>query len=93
MSTPHKCPVCDGTGKVSRPPHIAGDQKSWMDSSSGPYDCQPCLGTGVLWELDFSDPPVRIAPHETMISPWPKTGGSPFEHVVPATFSYDIHAA
>lgn len=47
--TPHKCPVCDGTGKVSRPPHVAGDIPTWSDNGAGPYECQPCSGSGVLW--------------------------------------------
>ena len=46
---PFKCPCCDGTGKVSRPPHIAGDIEVWSDNQCGPYPCQPCNGSGVLW--------------------------------------------
>ena len=46
---PYKCPVCDGTGKVSRPPHIAGDISEWVDSQTGPYPCQACEGKGVIW--------------------------------------------
>lgn len=49
MSQPYKCPVCDGTGKVSRPPHIAGDQETWTASRTGPYPCNACAGAGVLW--------------------------------------------
>lgn len=48
-ATPHKCPVCDGTGLVSRPPHIAGDVDQWTDSGGGPYSCKPCGGAGILW--------------------------------------------
>jgi len=43
-----KCPVCDGTGLVSRPPHIAGDQLTWSDSGAGPYQCRRCGGTGTV---------------------------------------------
>jgi len=43
-----KCPVCDGTGLVSRPPWIAGDQLTWSDTSSGPYPCKRCNGVGTL---------------------------------------------
>lgn len=46
---PHKCPVCDGTGKVSRPPWVAGDVDTWTDSQTGPYPCQPCDGKGIIW--------------------------------------------
>lgn len=46
--TPHRCPVCNGTGLVSRPPWIAGDQPTWTDTSAGPYLCNACAGTGVI---------------------------------------------
>jgi len=46
---PYKCPVCDGAGLVSRPPHIAGDVYEWPDSQTGPYPCKSCSGTGILW--------------------------------------------
>ena len=47
--TPHACPVCKGTGLVSRPPHVPGDQETWTDSGTGPYECKPCEGSGILW--------------------------------------------
>ena len=43
-----KCPVCDGTGLVSRPPHIAGDVETWADSSTAPYPCKACGGQGYI---------------------------------------------
>lgn len=43
-----KCPVCDGTGLVSRPPHIVGDITSWVDSGAGPYSCKRCYGLGTI---------------------------------------------
>lgn len=43
-----KCPVCDGTGLVSRPPWIAGDQPTWSSTSCGPYPCKRCGGLGTL---------------------------------------------
>ncbi len=43
-----KCPVCDGTGLVSKPNHIAGDQESWTAHTTGPYPCKVCDGSGVL---------------------------------------------
>ncbi len=43
-----KCPVCDGTGLVSKPPWIAGDQTVWVSSSSGPYPCKVCSGVGMI---------------------------------------------
>ncbi len=48
-SAPYKCPVCDGTGLVSRPPGTAGDQLTFTSSESGPWPCGACRGTGVLW--------------------------------------------
>ena len=48
MDTIHKCPVCDGTGLVSRPPGIAGDQQTWVDSQAAPYPCKACGGTGLI---------------------------------------------
>lgn len=46
---PHKCPVCDGTGLVIKPPGIAGDQQAWTDSGTGPHTCRACGGAGVIW--------------------------------------------
>lgn len=47
---PFKCPVCDGSTKVSRPPHVAGDQDTWMSGSPGElYDCAACDASGVIW--------------------------------------------
>ena len=43
-----KCPVCAGTGLVSRPPWIAGDQPTWASSSIGPWPCKVCDGTGLI---------------------------------------------
>lgn len=42
------CPVCSGTGLVSKPPGIAGDQATWVSTSTGPYPCRVCDGKGVL---------------------------------------------
>lgn len=43
-----KCPVCDGTGLVSKPPWIAGDQHEWSSTSSGPWPCNRCSGVGTF---------------------------------------------
>lgn len=50
MAIPHKCPVCLGSGLVSRPPHVAGDVATWTDSSAGPHQCKGCNGVGIIWE-------------------------------------------
>jgi hypothetical protein len=59
---PHRCPVCDGAGKVSRPPWEPGDVphvdlgRLGSFTSTGTYQCNACLGTGVIWEpLDLCD--------------------------------------
>lgn len=46
---PHKCPVCDGSGLVSRPPGVAADQPVFSGTSCGPWPCNACGGSGVLW--------------------------------------------
>jgi hypothetical protein len=43
-----KCPVCDGTGIVSRPPGVAGDVESWVGNATT-YECKTCGGKGALW--------------------------------------------
>ena len=45
---PHKCPICDGTGKVSRPPWIAGDVHEYATTSCGPWPCHVCVN-GIIW--------------------------------------------
>lgn len=44
-----KCPVCNGTGKVSIPPEVAGDQPTFTHSSGGPWECRACRGAGIVW--------------------------------------------
>lgn len=46
---PHECPVCNGSGLVSRPPHLAGDVITFTSSETGPWPCRACDGTGILW--------------------------------------------
>jgi len=46
---PFKCPCCDGMGKRSRPPYVAGDMDSWVADGAGPYPCNACNGTGLVW--------------------------------------------
>jgi len=41
------CPKCNGTGIVSRPPHIAGDVTEWA-SSSVSHQCNLCNGQMVI---------------------------------------------
>ena len=51
----YKCPVCGGQGEVNKPPWVAGDQETWVSTSSGPYLCQACNGQGIIWGRDESD--------------------------------------
>lgn len=44
-----KCPVCDGTGVVSRPPGIAADQPSFATTSAGPWPCPTCQGARIIY--------------------------------------------
>lgn len=43
------CPVCAGSGLVSRPPWVAGDQPVFLDTSSGPWTCSVCHGGGIVY--------------------------------------------
>lgn len=49
MNEWQKCPVCEGTGLVSRPPWVAGDVFVWSDTQTGPYPCRVCSGSGIIW--------------------------------------------
>lgn len=53
IKTPHKCPVCDGTGKVSRPPNIPGDVQEWSGAGSGPYPCKACESSCIVWDIQL----------------------------------------
>jgi DnaJ-class molecular chaperone len=46
---PHECPFCHGVGFVNHLPGLAKDVWVWVSSSSGPYECRTCQGTGVVW--------------------------------------------
>jgi hypothetical protein len=53
--TPHCCPVCAGSGLVSRPPGVAAGQ-NFSSTSCGPWPCNACAGSGILWsKLDLKD--------------------------------------
>lgn len=53
----YKCPVCNGTGLVSRPTYITGDQEMWTSYSTGPYICKCCQGFCVVY---VADPIIKI---------------------------------
>lgn len=43
-----RCPVCSGTGLVSVPPGVAGDQPTFTTSEVGPWTCRRCAGLGTI---------------------------------------------
>ena len=49
------CPVCKGTGLVSTPPGVAGDQLYFASTSAGPWPCRVCKGKGII--VRPADPP------------------------------------
>jgi len=49
---PYRCPICDGTGMVLRPPWVAGDVQQWASTGAGPYPCRPCSGGGIIWSKE-----------------------------------------
>ncbi len=55
MKIPHKCPVCDGQGIVIKPPWVAGDQDTWMASSTVTHTCHKCDGEKVIWSEEVTD--------------------------------------
>jgi len=48
--TPHKCPVCDWAGLVSRPPWVPGDIRTWDATMITDYECPACKGEKIVWE-------------------------------------------
>jgi len=55
MSVPHKCPVCNGRGKVP-----ADFYNKWIDGSAhaGEETCRTCQGTGLVW----GEAPINMHP-------------------------------
>jgi len=46
--TYQKCPVCHGTGVLSKLPRVVGDVDGWVDDGSKPSMCRMCGGMGVI---------------------------------------------
>ncbi len=46
---PFTCPTCGGYKTVQKPPHIAGDQRTWDSDNIALYPCPSCNGSGILW--------------------------------------------
>jgi hypothetical protein len=55
--TPHKCPVCDGTGRVPRPPFYTGGYD--FGTGIGQFFCNACQGSGIVWKKDAEDQRMR----------------------------------
>lgn len=48
-TTLYCCPVCNGAGKVSRPPWLPGDVLHWSAGNNVEhYECQACKGKGYI---------------------------------------------
>ena len=46
---PYKCPVCNGAGRITRPPGIGGDVETWTASGITLYCCPLCKGERIIW--------------------------------------------
>ena len=49
------CPKCSGQGTVNKPPHISGDQSTWVSGGSQ-YMCDVCNGTKIISSLTGNPP-------------------------------------
>lgn len=45
------CPKCNGQGKVSKPPYIAGDVFEWTSAESI-FECDVCYGKKIISRPD-----------------------------------------
>lgn len=52
---PHRCPVCNGAGKVESTLYEAWGSASVIDRAT----CHSCLGTGVVRSVDTTDKKAR----------------------------------
>lgn len=50
-----KCPVCDGQGHLNKPPHVPGDQATWLSGTTASWPCKRCDGTGTIRRPDAVD--------------------------------------
>lgn len=46
--TPHRCPVCYGTGFVAQG-FYNSNQGIWTTGGSGNETCKSCTGSGIVW--------------------------------------------
>jgi len=55
MKTPHKCPVCGGTGLVPVGFYQAIGTPDYTTSNAAPEMCKSCQGQGIIWSDDSTD--------------------------------------
>lgn len=60
MRTPHKCPVCCGTGLVDE--GFYGTSVGSNQLSLGAETCHSCSGTGVVWDEGYAFFSAKILP-------------------------------
>ena len=61
MSTPVKCPVCEGRGKVPNGFYNVNPTSVASNTDAEPETCKTCYGKGILWARDDKDltPPIK----------------------------------
>ena len=52
MKTPHRCPLCNGTGFVPAGFYSAIGVNSFPTTNTAPEQCRSCSGLGILWSDD-----------------------------------------
>jgi DnaJ-class molecular chaperone len=63
-NTPHKCPVCSGTGNVLSGFYLGGGAVFNASTET----CRSCSGTGIVWESNpnaIFDPPQETQEQRT----------------------------
>ena len=71
MATPHRCPVCNGVGKVPAGFYSMGI----ASTTSMPETCRSCNGTGIIWEL--CDCVSKMLESPPMVQPKNPSTGDP----------------
>lgn len=49
MMTPHRCPVCNGTGLVPNGFYAVIGVDTYSDISTAGITCRSCNGSGIVW--------------------------------------------
>jgi hypothetical protein len=63
------CPVCNGTGLLTRPPHVPGDVTTWLGGGATSYQCPTCLGRRIINVLSGHPPAASAATTFTQPTP------------------------